>query len=511
MGVIDVGMLIRVNVDQFFGIEYEEFPAQIAQVAMWLVDHQINLLVSEAFGMYFARIPLKSRASIVHGNALKIDWPVTTYIMGNPPFIGKKEQSSAQKKELLALFDNEKGCGLLDYVSGWYIKAAKKMHNIEVLSTAFVSTNSITQGEQVAPLWSYLIKQHSVVIHFAHRTFNWSSEARGKAAVHCVVIGFTNKPPKDKKYIFDYETPDSQPIKTAATNINPYLVDAPTVFVSRKSTPLCPVSPVNKGSEATDFGHLILDEAEKNELVAKEIGAEKWIRALFGGVEFINNRKRYCLWLTDISPDELRNLPMVLERVARVRTERLKSRKKRTQEWAGKPALFSENRQPSSFYLAIPKVSSQKRYYLPIGFLEPEIIATGSLQVVPDATLYEFGIISSVMHNTWLRFTGGRMKSDYQYSNTIVYNNYPWPINATDKQKEKVEHAAQAVLDARAQFPDSTLADLYDPLTMPAELTKAHAALDKAVDKCYRPQPFTNELNRMQFLFALYEELTSKK
>ncbi len=382
------------------------------------------------------------------------------------------------------------------------------MQNNEALRTAFVSTNSITQGEQVEPLWRHLIERYSLSINFAHRTFKWSNESRGKAAVHCVIIGFSNEASSAKKMLFDYDTPTSEPKKILSKNINPYLVDAPSFFISRRSQPICPVSPINKGSEATDFGHLILSEKEKNDLITKEPEARKWVKQLMGGAELLNNKKRYCLWLVGITPKELKELPLVLQRVGKVRDERLRSKKQRTKEWANRPALFSENRQPESSYLAVPKVSSHNRYYLPIGFLESTIIATGSLQVIPNATLYEFGVLSSVMHNTWLRYTGGRMKSDYQYSNTIVYNNFPWPNEISDNQRLAVERSAQTVLDARTTFPDNSLADLYDPLTMPVELTKAHEKLDKAVDKCYRPQPFPNELNRMQFLFLLYEYLT---
>ncbi len=514
-GVIDVGMLIRVNVDQFFGIEYEEFPAQIAQVAMWLVDHQMNLLVSEVFGMYFARIPLKSSANIVHGNALKILWESViaqeqlSYILGNPPFIGKHYQTAEQKSELKNIFSGISGARVLDYVAAWYILAAKYVQKTEI-KVAFVSTNSITQGEQVSILWKELIDNYGMVINFAHRTFRWNNEAKSNAAVHVVIVGFVATEVSNK-LIFDYADISAEPQEIKAKNINPYLVDAKSVVLSKRRSPLCDVAKMVWGSKPTDGGHLIFqNEEERNAFLEEEGGAEKWIRPFQGGQDLIRNKYRYCLWLKGISPAELKKLPCVLRRVAQVKQMRLESKKAATQKWAAYPTLFAEERQPSSDYLAIPEVSSENRFYIPIAYQQADMIASNTIQLVPNATLHHFGVLTSEMHMTWMKYVCGRLKSDYRYSSTVVYNNYPWPLKATDKQKAKVEQAAQAVLDARAAFPDSTLADLYDPLTMPAQLTKAHAALDKAVDKCYRSQPFTNELNRMQFLFALYEELTAE-
>ncbi|MCI5226462.1 MAG: class I SAM-dependent DNA methyltransferase [Candidatus Electrothrix sp. AX2] len=513
-GVVDVGMLIRVNVDQFFGIEYEEFPAQIAQVAMWLVDHQINLKVSEEFGMYFARIPLQSSAGIIHGNALKIDWNTVVpkerlnYIMGNPPFLGKKEQSVEQKKDLKLVTQQVKSSGVLDYVAGWYFKAVEY---IEQQSTrcAFVSTNSITQGEQVPVLWGWMFSK-KMYINFAHRTFQWNNEARGNAVVHCVIIGFwiTNE---KNKYLFEYENVRGESSCITVKNISPYLTAGTNLVINKQLSPICNVLAIVFGSKAVDFGNFIFSENECIDFIKKEPLAKPFFREYIGGEEFLKGKKRYCLWLKNIQPNELRKMPLVLERVNAVRENRLKSKKKQTRTLlAERPTLFGEDRQPDTPYLLIPKVSSERRNYVPLGFFDSNVIINPSVLVVPNAHLFEFGILSSKMHMTWMKTVAGRMKSDYQYSASMVYNTFPWPPNPTTKQQAKVEQTAQAVLDARAAFPDSTLADLYDPLTMPAQLTKAHAALDKAVDKCYRSRSFTDELNRMQFLFALYEELTAE-
>lgn len=513
-GVVDVGMLIRVNVDQFYGIEYEEFPAQIAQVAMWLVDHQINLKVSEAFGMYFARIPLKSSANIVHGNALQIPWESVvaqerlSYILGNPPFIGSKYQQPEQRAEIAAVSGKVKSCGILDYVTGWYFLAARYIQGTGI-ECAFVSTNSIAQGEQVGVLWKKLAAEN-ISINFAHRTFQWNSEARGKAAVHCVIIGFAAFSRKEKR-IYEYDDIRSEPHEIKAANINAYLVDGPLVVLENRRNPLCDAPIMLKGSQPTDGGNLILSSEEKLSLIEEYPEIKPFVRLFLGAKEFINGLERWCLWLESAPPTLLKQSRILLQRIEGVRQMRLSSKKAATRKWADYPTLFTENRQSKSNYLIVPSVSSERRKYVPIGFMPPEVIASNLCITLPDATRYHFGILSSTMHMAWMRYTAGRLKSDYRYSIGLVYNNFPWPINATDKQKAKVKQAAQAVLAARAAFPDSTLADLYDPLTMPAQLTKAHAALDKAVDTCYRSRSFTDELNRMQFLFSLYEELTAEQ
>uniref|UniRef100_UPI0040578655 class I SAM-dependent DNA methyltransferase n=1 Tax=Candidatus Electrothrix sp. TaxID=2170559 RepID=UPI0040578655 len=508
-----LGQLIRVNVDQFYGIEYEEFPAQIAQVAMWLVDHQINLKVSEAFGMYFARIPLKSSANIVHGNALQIPWESVveqerlSYILGNPPFIGSKYQKPEQRAEIAAVSGKVKSCGILDYVTGWYFLAAQYIQGTGI-ECAFVSTNSIAQGEQVGVLWKKLTAEN-ISINFAHRTFQWNSEARGKAAVHCVIIGFAVFSRKEKR-IYEYDDIRLEPHEIKAANINAYLVDGPLVVLENRRNPLCDAPKVGIGNKPIDGGHYLFTPEEKAAFLEREPKAAPLFRRWIGAREFLNGIERWCLWLGDCSPSELKQMPACVERVQKVQACRMESKSKPTQKLAETPTRFHVENIPKNNYLVIPKVSSERRRFIPIGFLAPEIMSSDLVHISQSAEPYHFGILSSTMHMAWMRYTAGRLKSDYRYSIGLVYNNFPWPLNATDKQKAKVEQAAQAVLDARAAFPDSTLADLYDPLTMPPQLTKAHAALDRAVDTCYRPQPFTNELNRMQFLFSLYEKLTAE-
>ena len=510
--LLDIKDLFFVDVDQFYGIEIEEFPAQIAQVALWLTDHQMNMKVSEEFGQYFARLPLKKSPHIVHDNALRMNWEDVvrpadlSYIVGNPPFIGKKEQKAEQKADMDAVFRGVNGAGILDYVTAWYIKAVNLMEKNPVIETAFVSTNSITQGEQVGIFWGELLKR-GAKINFAHRTFQWTNEASGMAAVHCVIIGFALHDANRKK-LYDYDTLKSDPHQALVKNINPYLVEADNILIQKRTSPICSVPAINKGSEATDFGHLILSAEEKQRFLDEEPQANKYISVYMGGEEFINNIERYCLWLVDLDTTKLNSMPKILERVKLVKEARLASDKQRTKEWAAFPTLFSENRQPNSDYLVIPKVSSEKRAYVPIGFLKKDIIASGSLQIIPNAGLYHFGILSSAMHMGWMRYTAGRMKSDYQYSNSIVYNNFPWP-EPTDKQRQTIEKAAQAVLDIRAKYLKATLADLYNSTTMPPDLVKVHNTLDKAVDEAYGKTSFKNEAQRVAFLFELYQKITS--
>lgn len=508
----DVRQLILVNVDQFYGIEIEEFPAQIAQVALWLVDHQMNLKVSQLFGQYFTRIPLQTESHIIHGNALELDWQEVvpagelSYIMGNPPFVGKKEQSPAQKEAFNTVTKGVPSAGVLDFVTAWYIKAVRYIHKTS-LRCAFVSTNSITQGEQVGILWGWMLKQ-GAKIFFAHRTFQWSNEARGKAAVHCVIIGFSLED-ISPKWLFEYEEVKGEPHALPALHINPYLVDAPVNLLIRRMKPICAAPEMDFGSKAADFGYLTLSEAEKEAFIQEGSPITQYIRVYIGSDEFINSQTRYCLWLKEAKPEEIRKSPLTLQRLERVRQERSQSTDANTRRWAEFPALFQADRQPHTNYLLIPKVSSERRKYVPLGFLPPEYIVNPSVLVIPQATLYDFGILQSQLHMCWLRAVGGRLKSDYQYSNTIVYNNFPWPLNPTAKQKQAIEEAAQGVLDARALFPQATLADLYDPLTMPAALLKAHQKLDKAVDRAYGRTEFKSEAERVAFLFELYQKYTS--
>ncbi|MCY7331935.1 MAG: DUF559 domain-containing protein, partial [Pseudanabaena sp. CAN_BIN31] len=726
--VTDVNSIIQVDVDQFAGIEYDEFAVRIAEVAMWLIDHQMNVKVSNEFGQYFVRLPLKKAAKIVHGNSLRIDWhslrttpnpslqggeqekrsyspplkeglgvfnrslkiinnsssegrntrttpspsleggeqeipykaisnlsskkefrrelrnnatpaevalwkalqgkqldgfkfrrqhsignyildffcpsanlaieldggqhfsqegleydairdeflrgvgitvvryannlifenldgvledireclrgkrttpnpslkgggqdnisysppfkegqgEVFDFILGNPPFVGKHLQNADQKSDMEKIFAGVNGAGVLDYVCAWYLKAAQYLNScsppfkegLGVVKCAFVSTSSISQGEQVGILWQELYNRYKVKIHFAHRTFSWSNEAKGNAAVHCVIIGFGLQDVENKR-IFDYVDIKGEPTEQKVKNINPYLAEGSDLIVLKRTKPISNVPEMKNGSKPADGGFLILTKEQANELAIKESVSQKYLRQYIGSNELINGNPRYCLWLHGISPNDLRTMPSVLSRIESVKEFRSKSTDKNTQRWADYPSLFQTDRQPKSNYLAVPEVSSEKRKYIPIGFLDVSIIASNKLQVIPDASLYSFGLLNSEMHMTWVRYVCGRLESRFDYSSTIVYNNYPFPENISDKQKQKVETSAQTVLDTRAKYPDSSLADLYDPLTMPPDLVKAHQALDKAVDLCYRPQPFVNELNRIEYLFSLYEALSA--
>ncbi|MBR9909677.1 MAG: class I SAM-dependent DNA methyltransferase [Gammaproteobacteria bacterium] len=515
--VLDIGALTKISLDNFCGIEIEEFPARIAEAAMWLVDHQMNMRLSESFGQAYVRLPLKTAANIYHGNAVTKDWSEVisaskcSYILGNPPFIGKKEQTKVQKSEVNAVFEGVKGKGVMDYVACWYIKAAKYIQNTNV-EVAFVSTKSIVQGEQVGILWNEIYK-YSCHISFAHRTFKWTiDEKRAKgmkiAAVHVVIVGFSSKDVSTKK-IYEYETVVSDPHVVAAKTINAYLVEGPEVSVFSRRKVLSSNAPEMKyGSIGIDGGHLVLTQEERKALISKEPAAEPYIRPFVGADEYIKGKLRYCLWLKDIAPDKLRHLKNVLSRVEKVKQFRLASDRKGTKALAATPSLFGEIRQPDRDYLIIPKVSSETRLYIPIGYCDKEYIANGSSLIIPSATLYDFGIVTSGMHMSWMRYIGGRTKSDYQYSSSLIYNNFPWP-EANDTQKEEVSKKAQAVLDARKNYPDSTLADLYDPNTMPPDLFKAHQSLDKAVDKAYRKAAFSNEKERIEYLFQLYQALTT--
>jgi 23S rRNA A1618 N6-methylase RlmF len=529
--VTDVFNLILCDVDRFYGIEYEEFPAQIAQVAMWLIDHQMNMLVSQEFGEYFVRLPLRKSAKIINGNALRTDWDSIIeflpwesktdrekfdYILGNPPFIGSKMMTQQQRKEIAEMFDNADGCGIMDYVTAWYAKAAKylqKHYNAEKkfdwpnTRIAFVSTNSIAQGEQVGLLWQYLISRFGITINFAHTTFRWSNEARGNAAVYCVIIGFA-KDEEANKRIYLYDDIKGNPHEVTTSHINPYLVEGKDVFIRHRQHPIGNVFEMNFGNMPLDGGNLLLTDEEKNELLSKEPEATKFIKPLISAREFLNNEKRWCLWLVNAVPSELRKLPLVLERIEKVKQFRLASIAPSTQKFASAPSLFRDKNNPETC-IVVPRVSSENRKYIPMGFFDKTSIISDTCMSIPNGTLFHFGIITSEMHMTWVRYTCGRLESRFRYSKDIVYNNYPWPETPTKKQKETVEKAAQKVLDARAQFPNSSLADLYDPLTMPPALVKAHQELDKSVDLCYRPQPFVNVTKRIEFLFELYDKYTA--
>ena len=511
--VLDIESIIWLNVDQFYGIEYEEFPSRIAEVAMWLIDHQMNMMISNEFGQYFARLPLKKSAKIVNGNALQTDWETVvaknelSFILGNPPFVGKKEQNPEQKADMEKIFANIKGTGVLDYVTAWYLKAAQYIQDTKI-KVAFVSTNSISQGEQVGLLWTILFNQYKIKIHFAHRTFSWRNEAKGNAAVHCVIIGFANYDTNDKK-VFEYEDIKGEPHELKVKNINPFLVEGKDITVENRKSPICKVPQMNYGSMPIDEGNLILTDEEKEEVLKKEPFITTAIKRYTGGDEFINNKKRWCLWLQNIDPAIIRKSSLILDRVEKTKKFRLSSNREATNKLAQTPMLFGEIRQPISDYIIIPKVSSENRKYIPIGILESSTITSGSALIIPNANMFMFGIMTSLMHMNWMANVCGRLESRFQYSASIVYNNFPFPENPTDKQIQLIEEKAKKILDTRSEFPNNSLAELYDQLSMPQALVKAHNELDKAVDLAYRPQPFTSEANRMVYLFELYEKYTA--
>ena len=524
------------DVDQMYGIEIEEFPARIAEVAMWLVDHQMNQKLSEEFGIYFLRLPLQKAANILNANALHTDWNSLikpriietyfydmgkkevagkveevkddyAYILGNPPFIGYSFQSKRQKEDMEFVFSRYEDAGVLDYVACWYLKAAKVIQDAQT-QVAFVSTNSISQGEQVGVLWKILLHEFNVKINFAHRTFDWSNEAKNNAAVHVVIIGFSQKE-NQNKFIYDYEDIKGDPHKTEAKNINPYLLDGPNILIVKRNKPINQVPMMSKGSSPTDGKNLLLDDSVKEETLVKYPELTPYIKRYMGTDEFIYDIKRWCLWLKDADPSIIRSNPFIQERLKAVKTFRLKSPKIPTQKWAEFPSLFIEERQPDSDYIFIPRVSSENRKYIPIGYVSKDIIISDSAISLVGAKLFQYGILLSIMHMTWVKYVCGRLKSDYRYSNTIVYNNFPWPLDLKEKQIQKIETATQLILTVRQEFQDKAFSILYDPTAMPPKLVKAHQELDKAVDAAYRSKPFESEAKRMEFLFELYEKYTA--
>lgn len=514
----DIRAEARLNVGQFHGIEIEEWPVRIAEVAMWLMDHQMNNALFERFGKQKATVPLTDSPHIMQANALRIDWndllPAAecTYVFGNPPFVGKHYRTKDQSDDLRALLPSFRNVGDIDYVVGWYFKAAAYMHQAKQMEVSIlcglVSTNSITQGEQAAIIWPNLFHRYpGLEFIFGHRTFRWASEARGKAHVHVVIIGIGFET-KRRKYLFDYDEDPEHPAVTEANSISPYLVDAPqTHVIQKQQKPLCDVPEMRCGNKPSDGGHLILTDAEKEALLTAEPGAKKYLRQFTGSREFLNGNMRWCLWLADADPVSLRSLPLVMQRVEEVRRFRLKSTAAPTRKAATTPTCFFFISQPDSGYILIPEVSSERREYIPIGFAPKTLISANTNFVIPSDDLFLFGVMTSAMHMAWVRQVCGRLESRYRYSAKLVYNTFPWPQDVTDAKRRRVEDAAQGVLDARALYEQATLADLYDPLAMPAPLRKAHDKLDKAVDLCYRPQPFVSERNRLEFLFDLYESL----
>ena len=497
----------KVKIQSFYGIEINDFAVSVARTAMWIAESQ---MWEQTKDITFANkdfLPLDSNDSIYEGNALRMNWIKIVkpyeldYIMGNPPFVGAMYSTKAQKEDLKLVFGpTVKKLGEIDYVSGWYKKTTIFTRNTSV-KTAFVSTNSITQGQQVALIWPSLIKD-GLTINFAYRTFIWNNEAANKAHVHCVIIGFSMDNNESTKYIYDH----NKIIK--AKHINPYLNDASDIFITSRTKPINNVPEIHFGSMPRDGGNFILTEYEYTKAIKEEPDIAKYIKTYLGASEFLHDKKRYCLWLYHANPKDLTHSRLINNRVEKVRSFRAASKAAGTRKFAETPTIFAQIAQPDTSYIAVPKTSSQRRKYIPLGFLNKDIIASDLLFLIPNANLYIFGVLSSVVHNAWMRAVAGRLKSDYRYSKNIVYNNFPWP-NVNDKQKEKISKTAQAILDARKLYPDSSLADLYDPLTMPIELRKAHEANDKAVLQAYGLKPSASESEIVQHLFKMYEELTS--
>lgn len=508
------GRASRIDVNQFYGIEIGEWPARIAETALWLTDHQMNTELSLSTGNIYQRIPLKESPHIRCANALRVDWndllpaKECSYVLGNPPFVGAKYQDAGQRADIKHVAGQVENVGLLDYVTMWYFRAIEYIKGTGI-RCAFVSTNSISQGEQVAVLWNELYK-HGAIIHFAHRTFSWQSEAKGKAHVYVVIIGFGVKDIPEKR-LYEYQDIKGEPSVVSVSSIAPYLVENGNIIISNRSTPLCDVPEIGIGNKPIDGGNYLFDDDEKAAFIGREPGAEKFFRPWMGSMEFLHGYHRWCLWLGDASPRELRDLPECRKRIEAVHKVRLESKSAPTQKLALTPTRFHVENMPNEPFLVIPGVSSERRSYIPIGFITPDVLASNLVNIIPHATVFHFGVLTSTMHMAWVRQVCGRLKSDYRYSAKLVYNNYPWPMDATMAQKAKVEECAKKVLAVRQDYLDkgSTLADLYDPLYMPAPLLKAHQALDRAVDRCYRSEKFTSERERVEYLFQCYETLTS--
>ena len=519
---------ICVKIDNFYGIEINDFAVTVAKTALWIAESQMIAETERLISQTIDFLPLKTGANIVEGNALRMNWATLTaqtgadyalpetlffgeidrtgehrydFIMGNPPFVGYSYQSKAQKDDLRSISADI--ANNIDYVAGWYFKAAAMMKETDI-KAAFVSTNSITQGEQVAALWKPLFAQYEIRIDFAWRTFRWNSESTEKAHVHCVIVGFSHKDSAyEQKFIFD-----SDGKKTPAQNINGYLLDAPDIFIEKRAEPLCDVPSMLRGSAPVDDGNLLMTIDEKAEYVKKEPQGEKFLRPFMMGKDFIDRKPRWCFWLVDASPADLKKCPRLMKRMANIRDFRLKSTKHATQQLADSPTLFGEIRPCTSKYIASPIVSSERRWYIPIDYLTPDIIAGNKLFQMPNASFYHFGVLTSSVHMAWMRAVCGRLKSDYSYSNTIVYNNFPW-CTPTDEQKAAIEQTAQGILDARSRFPDSSLADLYDEAAMPPALRRAHRANDKAVLAAYNFPADITESACVAELFERYRAMTA--
>ena len=501
--------VIKVSIGQFYGIEINDFAVTVAKTALWIAENQMMKATEDIVHMNFDFLPLKSYPNIVEGNALRVDWESVVpkeklnYIMGNPPFVGYGLQSKEQKEDIISVYVDETGksyktAGKIDYVAGWYFKATLLMQNTNI-RTAFVSTNSITQGEQVASVWKPLYDRFGIHIDFAYRTFQWDSEASIKAHVHCVIVGFSIAENNKKRALYYSDR------FLFVDNINSYLIEAANVFIDSRSTPICDVPKMTTGNRPADGGHLIIEAEDYDDFIKREPNAVKYIKKLTGAAEYINNKDRYCLWLVGVSPAELRKMPEVMKRVEACKQDRLNGAEDR-QKLADTPTVFRETKNPST-YIIVPATSSENRKYIPLGFLDKNTISTNSAVIIPEATLYHFGILTSNVHMAWMRAVAGRLKSDYRYSKDIVYNNFPW-CEPSDTQKAAIEKTAQAIIDARNLYPDCSLADLYDEQFMPIELRKAHKANDHAVMKAYGYAPSFSEPEIVADLMKRYQELT---
>ena len=510
--VLTFDILIKVNISQFYGIEINDFACTVAKTALWIAESQTLKETAAIAGRAIDFLPLKTNAYIHEGNALQVDWNEViaperlNYIIGNPPFIGARMKSAEQANDVLNVFGSKwKNWGNLDYVCCWYKKAADMMRNNSLIEAAFVSTNSITQGEQVANLWKPLFEQYGIHFDFAYRTFRWDSEADIKAHVHCVIIGFSSSKAssgsKRKIYLSDNQI-------ITVSNINGYLVDAPNVWIESRNKPLCDAPEIGIGNKPIDGGNYLFSEEEMREFIAKEPKSAAYFHPFYGAYEFINQKPRYCLYLGNCSPAELRSMPLSYERVMNVREYRLQSPSAGTRKIADTPTHFHVENMPKGSYIVIPQVSSQRRRYIPMGYMDDGVLCSDKVRIMSEGQLYHFGILESNVHMAWMRTICCRLKSDYSYTINDVYNNFPWP-NPTPEQKAKIEQTAQAILDARAKYPDSSLADLYDEVTMPAELRTAHQNNDRAVMAAYCFTPGkTSESECVAELFKMYQEMT---
>lgn len=498
---------IKVSINQFYGIEINDFACSVAQTALWIAESQMMQETDEIVGFNLDPLPLKTYTNIHEGNALRMDWndviPAAEldYIMGNPPFLGARVMSSEQKDDLISVFGSKwKNIGNMDYVTGWYKKSLEMMQSNPSTRAALVSTNSITQGEQVANLWRPLMEA-GIIINFAWRTFIWDSEASQKAHVHCVIIGFSLNNSEHKRRIYDGNA------VIEASNINGYLIDANNVFIDNRNKPLFPVPEIGMGNQPIDGGNYLFKDDEKEEFVKKEPGAEKYFKRWYGADEFINSRPRWCLWLGDANPMELIKLPECMKRIENVREFRLTSSRASTVKLADSPAHFQTENMPKGNYIVIPEVSSERRKYIPMGYMDDTVLCSNKLRLMPDASLYHFGILNSSIHMAWMRVVCGRLKSDYSYSINIVYNNFPWP-EVTEEQRTKIESTAQAIINARRMYPDASMADLYGNLIVFPDLLKAHRANDAAVLEAYGFPKDATESDIVARLFKMYQELT---